>query len=431
MKFSTKLVFVSFWFGAAISPSIAVAIDYNLSSQPIFITNNESKCISRNDDKITLLLKGARFQKEADFFSEDKKIGLAIGATPHSENQSFGFGPYEFPILREIDLKDAEEGFIQDGGAHATIMNLIELKSQDRIISRIGYGIKIVKTRGKSDTISIAQRVFESAKQISFPANPYTTSAFQVANVVNGFIDGLIASEDGKNNVIGTSSVSVGFNKTGDNCDPFDDARTGFTLFLFEPNGTVSDELRQNIISIDRAVWGELCFNVNPVSLRPQFASKVDGSCGAVLETSYKSVNNPYVLFYLRAETSDSAQTVSSGIESISNLWAASAKIEQYSQQMGSLASASPTLANTYTETADDIRNSMNALSASLFEENKELERSVKECEAFGMTVIECFPEAFPSGLAVAKGIPGFEALEWSVNLDKGAHPRFFKDIAD
>ncbi|GLQ07351.1 hypothetical protein [Sneathiella chinensis] len=369
-----------------IFPTLLLAKDYKLSNQPIFISNEYSRCISRNDDKFSLLLKGVRFQKEDGLFVEDTKIGIAIGATPHVSGQTIGFSPYEFTVLREVDLKNAEEGFIQDSGAQGPIMNLFDLKAGTGTVSRISYGLKVIKTRGKGDAVQLAQHIFESAKSIEFPPNPYSTPAIQVATVINGFIDGLIASDTGKDIVIGSSNVSMGFNLNGDNCDPYDDARTGYTLFLFEPNGRTDKKIRDHFISIDRAVWANLCFKVDPASNRPQFAEKKNGSCPAPQSAEYRNLFNPYVLFYVRAEPKQSAETTREDLKNLTSLWATAEKLETPK----ATGTDDPTY-QAFKKTAKTLKSEFHTVSLSMLSNNKDLDRSVRECEAYGLNIFDCF----------------------------------------
>ena len=139
-----KIVGLLFIFLTPISLSYA---DYNLSNLPLFIPNSKSACISIKDHRLSLILKGARFEKDSSFFKEDKKLGISISANPEKIDDPANPLSYSFPVLREVALENAKKGFIQYGGAQNTIINNFQLLTNNGYFSSYYWAERISFTR--------------------------------------------------------------------------------------------------------------------------------------------------------------------------------------------------------------------------------------------------------------------------------------------
>ncbi|MEL6364014.1 MAG: hypothetical protein AAFR11_04155 [Pseudomonadota bacterium] len=380
-----NLTFLITIFGFFLSGQ-STAKDYNISNQPIYIPNEFSRCISRSDDAISLIVKGMRFQVDGGLIREDKKLGIVVGATP--QPTSIGSAPtdtpYEYPVLREVDLAPAKKGFVQDGGRQYSIINLFPLRNESDQVAytRIDFGVKLIKTRGTGSGFKIVQAVFDQVSSLQLPSNPYTESATRVAGLLNGFVNGIAGEEDKANRIAGTSQVSLAFNRDGQNCNSYDDASTGFVMFLFEPNGRVERDLANGILPISSSAWSAFCFKVDVASKRPQFASQIDGSCENIPNTSYQDVNNPYVLTMLRAEPKETQGEAIKAVRAVAAYRRSVFSAQTLIQKTRRATALEEPLAMFKIQSV--------ALESAAITDMAEADRIIKECEAYSLTLDDC-----------------------------------------
>ncbi|MBZ9937497.1 hypothetical protein LB518_14425 [Mesorhizobium sp. BR1-1-16] len=277
----------------AAAPAAADSLDGGI----IVRVDDESvgRCISAQDDAVTLQLVRAVENKYSGWISSDKSIGLYIETTIEGATGS-ATKKVTFPRAFLIGVNDYQSGRVSLP-VEQKLLSRFRLKNGDNVYSSAEFAIRLVKIQ-KDGAATIALRILaDSTKNLPIPANPFTDGLDFFVDLSNRLVDKYIDGELSDTDSADRAKLALEFSPNGDCSGGL--ATTGALAVIFNNDQPETADDSLGVLSISKE--SDYCFRYrSQPARRIELALSVKGVCPTD-NASFHTLQNAYYLFVLNA----------------------------------------------------------------------------------------------------------------------------------